>query len=160
MSAIARGAAYTTRVMALDASHAGHWLLAVEGSTLGDPRFIEHIESEPAHRVETHDKLLTLRIGGAFATLALHGATRVMIRAQLEEPPAERQTKWSLSSDAERASLDVTPTSVGQCSGCGEPLFTEGDFARHFTISDRRYKNLGSCPIADAKKRTAESDAS
>ena len=35
------------------------------------------------------------------------------------------------------------------CSGCGEYLETEGDFARHFYIPDIQYLNLGRCPVKD-----------
>ncbi len=37
----------------------------------------------------------------------------------------------------------------GHCSGCGEVLHTEGDFARHYLIPDATYKNLGNCPKSD-----------
>jgi hypothetical protein len=61
-------------------------------------------------------------------------------------------TKWDLISDGERAVLDATPCrdEVGRplrCSGCREQLPTEGAFARHFVLRDRRHLNLGDCPI-------------
>ena len=61
-------------------------------------------------------------------------------------------TKWDLLSEQERAELDATPFG-GSCSGCGEHLATEGAFARHFTIGDRRYPNLGNCPKRNASPR-------
>lgn len=33
-----------------------------------------------------------------------------------------------------------------RCSGCGEYLATELEFAAHFLVSDERYLNLGDCP--------------
>lgn len=70
----------------------------------------------------------------------------------------KRQTKWTILSDrlakareacadAEQAlyGLDGTPCGL-TCSGCGKFLETEGDFARHFTVPDSRYLNLGECP--------------
>jgi hypothetical protein len=32
------------------------------------------------------------------------------------------------------------------CSGCGEFLSTEADFAKHFVIFDERFLNIGECP--------------
>lgn len=32
------------------------------------------------------------------------------------------------------------------CTGCGEVLETEKDFAGHFMVPDERYLNLGYCP--------------
>lgn len=58
-------------------------------------------------------------------------------------------TRWDLMSDRERQIMDLTPftaNAVGLCSVCDTPLRTEGDYARHFPISDVRYPNLGSCP--------------
>lgn len=45
----------------------------------------------------------------------------------------------------ELAGLDATECGLS-CDGCGEVLATEGDFARHFVVSDTRYLNLGECP--------------
>lgn len=56
-----------------------------------------------------------------------------------------RQTKWTLISESERTALENTPFG-GACSGCSEPLATEADFAKHFTIPDARFKNVGYCP--------------
>jgi hypothetical protein len=39
-----------------------------------------------------------------------------------------------------------TANGTGACSKCGEPLPTEADFAKHFTVPDFRYPNLGYCP--------------
>jgi hypothetical protein len=75
------------------------------------------------------------------------------------------QTKWSImvreASDALREAneaaaraeqaylslvgLENTPCGL-RCSGCDTFLATEADFAKHFRIPDRRYKNLGECP--------------
>ena len=60
-------------------------------------------------------------------------------------------TKWDLIGDAERKSLDTIQFTGQSCSGCGESLATEGDFARHFVLDDTRYLNLGNCPVKDAK---------
>ena len=32
------------------------------------------------------------------------------------------------------------------CSGCGELLATEADFAQHFLVPNETYLNLGECP--------------
>ncbi|MFI0553451.1 hypothetical protein [Streptomyces scabiei] len=56
------------------------------------------------------------------------------------------QTKWDLINDAERASLEKIPFGH-PCTGCGEMLATEADFAKHFYVPDPIYKNLGECPI-------------
>ena len=45
----------------------------------------------------------------------------------------------------ELAGLDATDCGL-RCSGCGEVLATEGDFARHFVVADVRFLNLGECP--------------
>jgi hypothetical protein len=70
-----------------------------------------------------------------------------------ERPPsAARSTsqlqKWDLITPQERRALDATAFSDGTkgCSVCHTPLPTEGDFARHYLVPDRRYKNLGECP--------------
>lgn len=58
-------------------------------------------------------------------------------------------TKWDLLGEEEREGLDATPFGDGGqvCMGCGEVLPTEGAFARHFHLYDRKYKNLGYCPV-------------
>lgn len=68
------------------------------------------------------------------------------------------RTKWSIlvarqaelqaqadKARAELAGLEATRFD-GECHGCGLLLKTEGDFARHFTVPDARYLNLGECP--------------
>lgn len=61
-------------------------------------------------------------------------------------------TKWDLLSRKERAELDVTPflrpgtKELGACGGCGEPLPTEGAFARHFIVPNPHLYNVGYCP--------------
>jgi hypothetical protein len=56
-------------------------------------------------------------------------------------------TKWDLITEAYHGKL--VETSFGHpCSGCGEMLHTEADFARHFIVPDVRYVNLGFCPKA------------
>ena len=55
-------------------------------------------------------------------------------------------TKWDLITEDKRARLDATPTRDDMaCARCGEKLPTEGAFARHFTVPDSRYLNLGYC---------------
>jgi hypothetical protein len=54
-------------------------------------------------------------------------------------------TKWHLIDAEHRESLAVTPCNL-DCSGCGEHLHTEADFAQHFTVPDPTYLNLGECP--------------
>lgn len=61
---------------------------------------------------------------------------------------SEAATKWDLIDELERASLEKTPFGH-PCTGCGEVLATEGDFARHFFVPDPRYKNLGWCPVKE-----------
>jgi hypothetical protein len=61
-------------------------------------------------------------------------------------------TKWDLLGDADRESVErQTITADGMpvpCTLCEADLVTEADFARHFTIPDLRYWNLGDCPRA------------
>jgi len=69
-----------------------------------------------------------------------------------------RRTKWSIleaQADAlERQAADIRAGMAAmwriqiyaQCPNCGEVLVTEADFARHFTVPDPRYLNLGDCP--------------
>jgi hypothetical protein len=62
-------------------------------------------------------------------------------------------TKWDYLSAAERTALDATPLNL-PCSGCGENLATEGDFARHFVLLyGRQYLNLGYCPNKGARSK-------
>lgn len=56
-------------------------------------------------------------------------------------------TKWNLSTPEEQAALDRTKCGL-PCAGCGTMLETEGDFARHFVLYNRVYRNLGFCPKA------------
>lgn len=68
--------------------------------------------------------------------------------------PRRPVTRWDLITDRERAALDATPCrdEAGRplrCSGCGEPLPTEGAFARHFVLPNRRHLNIGVCPAFD-----------
>lgn len=51
----------------------------------------------------------------------------------------ERNIKWM-------EETPFTANDTGQCSGCGEVLATEADFAKHFPVPDERYRNLGYCP--------------
>lgn len=59
-------------------------------------------------------------------------------------------SKWDLLSDSEkRAYENTTLTKEGtavECTGCGEELTTEADFAKHFVIDNLHYLNLGHCP--------------
>jgi hypothetical protein len=58
-------------------------------------------------------------------------------------------TKWDVLHAVERTMLDAMMFGDGttECSKCGAELRTEGQFARHYVVSDRRYLNLGSCPV-------------
>lgn len=74
---------------------------------------------------------------------------------------AERLTKWSILQERERdlefqlsnlrnemewmesATINIT------CQTCGTANVTEADFARHYTVDDPRYPNLGHCPTRD-----------
>lgn len=74
------------------------------------------------------------------------GRTKVQIlRARLAELEAEAAKQ--------RAYLDgLEQTAFGKpCSGCGQLLETELDFAAHFIVTDERYLNLGYCP-AEGKR--------
>ncbi|MFF8629710.1 hypothetical protein [Streptomyces werraensis] len=57
-------------------------------------------------------------------------------------------TKWDLINDDERAYLERTPFKH-TCSGCGEMLSTEADFAKHFFVPDSKYPNSGWCPVKE-----------
>jgi hypothetical protein len=67
-------------------------------------------------------------------------------------------TKWSILSErrdqlqkeldeanAYLRGLENTPCNL-KCAGCDTLLETEADFAKHFTIPDSRFLNLGDCP--------------
>lgn len=47
--------------------------------------------------------------------------------------------------DRDMAGLEQTTCGL-ICSGCGELLETEKDFAAHFVIPNEQYLNLGECP--------------
>lgn len=85
--------------------------------------------------------------GSPEASSALHRMLDAYSRAMAAEITAPFR-KWDALHPVERAQLDATPFGNGNitCSGCGETLPTEGAFARHYLVSDRRYLNLGSCP--------------
>lgn len=51
--------------------------------------------------------------------------------------------------------LEATPFG-GDCSGCGQHLETEGDFAKHYIVRDPRYLNMGECPEVLKKKAAQE----
>lgn len=78
----------------------------------------------------------------------------VSVRYVRTVPDGTRVTKWELVSQHERDQLDAQPfrqaveggEAEGRCGTCGEPLPTEGAFARHFTVPDYRLVNLGKCP--------------
>ena len=36
-----------------------------------------------------------------------------------------------------------------RCGTCGKELPTEADFAKHYTVPDIRFRNLGHCPTRD-----------
>jgi hypothetical protein len=56
-----------------------------------------------------------------------------------------RYTKWELVGPAEQRSLANSVCDL-RCSYCDIYLATESDFAKHFVVTDPRYKNLGECP--------------
>lgn len=75
------------------------------------------------------------------------------------------RTKWDVMServaDARRAlelmerdmeSLKTLKCEVN-CSGCGQFLATEADFAKHFVIPDEQHWNLGECPVQVARDK-------
>lgn len=73
----------------------------------------------------------------------------VETQPEASEPVNESARKWvsklSLLTHAEQSALLNTPLGV-TCTGCGDFLETEYDFARHFAIPDARYRNIGECP--------------
>jgi hypothetical protein len=66
--------------------------------------------------------------------------------------PNPGETKADHLTYEEKVALANTPfaNGNGKCGGCGQKLATELDFAAHFTIKDRRYLNLGDCPVEQA----------
>jgi hypothetical protein len=63
-------------------------------------------------------------------------------------------TKWDHLTETERVALDAIPLNI-PCSGCGENLATEGEFARHFTLLyGPQYLNLGRCPVRGTRPQT------
>lgn len=67
-------------------------------------------------------------------------------------------TKWFILNERLRVAKDevkrledelngmlITPLNI-RCSYCLTMLETEADFAKHFTIKDTRFLNLGECP--------------
>jgi hypothetical protein len=64
----------------------------------------------------------------------------------------------AISAELERVTREIDGlkgTDCGlTCSGCGERLETEWDFASHFVIPDERYVNLGGCPTRDSHYTT------
>jgi hypothetical protein len=45
------------------------------------------------------------------------------------------------------------------CGGCGLRLHSELEFSQHYHVTDRRYPNLGECPVMEAlKAHVADSD--
>lgn len=68
---------------------------------------------------------------------------KIYVTRQLEDlkPPF---TKWDFLSDYERTYYG-TMTFGKNCSQCGEMLETEADFAKHYTVPDVQYFNLGTC---------------
>lgn len=60
---------------------------------------------------------------------------------------ARRDEHLAQADEVQRTLDDLEKTKCGvSCSGCGEYLKTEKDYAQHFTIPDPRYLNLGNCP--------------
>jgi hypothetical protein len=79
-------------------------------------------------------------------------ATRVWIVSYDGIRPDEGETKADHLTYEEIVALAGQPFADGngKCDGCGHELKTELDFALHFTIKDRRYLNLGDCPVKSA----------
>lgn len=77
---------------------------------------------------------------------ACFNADRQLIRrtAEILRNAGERITKYELMTRSERAHAHNDKFN-GVCSGCGEHLETEADFAKHFVVSDWRYRNIGAC---------------
>lgn len=71
-----------------------------------------------------------------------------------------RQTKWTIlqaRAEALREELALAEHRMGAmentdcglyCDSCNLYLSTEADFAKHFTVPDARYLNLGDCPFS------------
>jgi hypothetical protein len=71
----------------------------------------------------------------------------------------EKTTKWSVLTGRLAALREqagkieselewMRRTAFGSpCSGCGQMLDTEADFAQHFVISSAAYLNIGACPV-------------
>lgn len=65
------------------------------------------------------------------------------------EAEGKRITKWELIDEEEQEWMlrtSFTANGTGQCSECREELATEADFAKHFTVPDVQFLNLGYCP--------------
>ena len=138
--------ARTMRADELTTNHIGGYLLAIEGAAFDRPRLIEGLDTNAQPYGDGVSYIIaSVWMGERIAAIILDRELRVFVRSERDEPKSDRQTKWTLSSDAERAGLDVTRCGI-KCSGCGTELATEGDFARHFTVPDARYRNLGDCP--------------
>jgi hypothetical protein len=87
---------------------------------------------------------------------------------RLDEVDAKR-SKWNILeerltmklAEVERDKRELQAlerTTFGRpCSGCGEVLATEADFAKHFVTPDPRFLNLGECPVKSAQKQEIKS---
>lgn len=72
----------------------------------------------------------------------------------IEDMIGPQLTRWDLITPAEREALSLAKFN-GRCSGCNEYLETEEDFARHFIVSNKQFKNLGECPKKMRERRKA-----
>ena len=99
--------------------------------------------------VVRHGTVVAEDMRGALAKAAGWWSPRTTLAAHVtfvrSLADVERLTKWDLVDDDTRAHLDSLPGDY-TCTECRTELATEGDFARHFTVTDYRYRNLGTCP--------------
>lgn len=81
-------------------------------------------------------------------------AVRVWIVSIDGTVPNEGETKADHLTYEEKIAAANQPFTGGDCGGCGHHLDTELDFAAHFVIHDRRYLNLGDCPVEKSLRPT------
>lgn len=63
------------------------------------------------------------------------------------------QEMWGL----ELTTASRADGSTLMCCYCRTPHYTEGDFARHYIVTDTRYLNLGECPFKQAAQKGSAS---
>lgn len=74
-----------------------------------------------------------------------HAAIPKYIRSRTVMSTSKGLTKADYITAEGLLSLAFTPCNLS-CGGCGTYLPTEADFARHFTVPDATFLNLGDCP--------------